>query len=171
MDCTEPTVIKRLNRLVLFFASCALLTPCVLACVPVRVWEIPEVTGRVHRGHDPVAGAKVTWQDLDWTKNATTGQPAASALTNGVGEFAIAARPTWGAGMLLPADAIVKWRVQVEVSDRTSVLWQQRLLVPGRRSMPGRVRIDCDLAETPPCLLLDTDQPRLRPTGRRLPQE
>jgi hypothetical protein len=62
----------------------------------------------------------------------------------------------------------VKWRLELEVDGQRSVLWQQRLVVPGRWTTPGRLKIECDVAEADPCMLLETDQPRLEPTNRRL---
>jgi hypothetical protein len=143
----------------------ALVAACVLGCVPMRVWEVPAVSGRVHRGASPLSGATVTWLNID-----SPTQSAGSGVTNDRGEFAIRARRRWGTGALLPADAVVKWRVELGFSGHTTILWEQRLVVPGRHSTPGRVRVDCDLTEVEPCLLVESDQPRLYPTGRRLPR-
>jgi hypothetical protein len=147
-----------------------LVAACVLGCVPMRVWEVPAVSGRVHRGANPLSGATVTWPNLDSANAASTAQRAGSGVTNDQGQFAIPPKRKWGAGALLPADAVVNWRVELGFGGQTTVLWEQRLVVPGRHSTPGRVRIDCDLAEVEPCLLVDSDQPRLHPTGRRLPR-
>jgi acetyl esterase/lipase len=151
-------------------ASWAVLVAACLGCVPMRVWEVPAVSGRVHRGARPLSGATVTWLNLDSANAASTAQPAGSGVTNDQGEFAIPAKRKWGTGALLPADAVVKWRVELGFNGHTTVLWEQRLVVPGRHSTPWRVRIDCDLSEVEPCLLVDSDQPRLHPTGRRLPR-
>jgi hypothetical protein len=147
-----------------------LVAASVFDCVPMRVWEVPAVSGRVHRGASPLSGATVTWLNLDSANVASTAQPPGSGVTTDHGEFAIPPKRKWGTGALLPADAVVKWRVELAFSGQTTVLWEQRLVVPGRHSTPGRVKIDCDLAEVEPCLLVDSDQPRLHPTGRRLPR-
>ena len=134
-------------------------------CVPTRVWDVPVTTGRVVRAGKPVPAAKVVWVNL---RAGVPEAAASAAVTNDQGVFAFPGKSHWGAGSLLPADALVRWRLELEVDGQRSVLWQQRLVVPGRWTTPGRLKIECDVAEADPCMLLETDQPRLEPTNRRL---
>ena len=139
------------------------------ACVPTRAWERPAFGGSVHRGSTPVANATITWRTLSPT-DASVATSSASSPTNARGEFAIRGQRKWTVGMILPADALVRWRVELESRGQTTVLWQQELVTPGRSTTPGRVVIDCDLTQADPCVLTDTDHPRLQPLGKRLPQ-
>jgi hypothetical protein len=141
-----------------------------IGCVPVRAWQVPAVTGHIHRGSTSVSGATVTWRNLSPSDpKITTGFRADT--TNQSGAFVIKGERKWTTGMLLPADALVSWRIELEAGGQSSVLWQQSLVTPGVRSTPGRIALDCDLAEADPCVLLDTDHSRLLPLGRRLSRQ
>jgi hypothetical protein len=142
----------------------------VSGCVPTRVSEVPNLTGRMRRGAEPMPGATVTWLTLGFRSEGDPVRANGSAITDTRGEFAIPGKRAWGAGALLPAHALVRWRVELVSGEQTTVLWQGSLVVPGRRSTPGRIRIDCDLANENPCVLLDTDWPRLGSAGQRLPR-
>ena len=149
-------------------ALAAVLTASIIGCVPMRVSEVPDLTGRVRRGAEPVSGAILTWLTLGLRSESDPVRATGSGVTNAHGDFTIAGQRAWGTGALVPAHALVRWRLEMVSGQERTVLWQDSMVVPGRRSTPGRIKIDCDLAEANPCLLVDTDSPRLGPVGTRL---
>ena len=138
-----------------------------VACVPARAWDIPALRGRVLHGGDPVVGATVKWVNLSW-HDGQAEVPTALAVTDETGKFVMNAHRRWTVGMLLPADAVVEWRIDLESGGKSTVLWHQRLVTPGLRSTPGRLEVDCDTTEQEPCMLVDSDSSRLK-SGVRLP--
>ena len=135
------------------------------ACVPVRVWEVPELKGIVHRGEGSVANAKVLWLNI---RHGSREPPtvAGQAMTNGRGEFEMAPVTRYAAGVLLPAHSMSESLLQLEVNGTATRLWHYKFYAARPRSAPRRVALDCDLERAPPCALLDTDNPWLSKTER-----
>ena len=132
--------------------------------------EVPHLTGRVRRGSEAVSGATITWLTLGLRSEGDPVRATGSDVTNARGEFSIPGKKAWGAGALFPAHAMVRWRVEMVADGRKTVLWQGADYVPGRRTTPGRIQIDCDLAEGMPCLLVATDSRLRYSVGQRLPR-
>jgi hypothetical protein len=141
-------------------AAAVIASVVALACVPMRAWERPDFSGRVHRGSTPISDVTITWHTLSST-DSEGAVSSASGRTDARGEFAIKGQRKWTVGMLLPADAIVRWRVDLEFEGKTIVLWKKQLVTASRTSTPGRVVIDCDVAKADPCVVIDTDERRL----------
>jgi hypothetical protein len=129
---------------------------CWTGCVPVRVWDVPEVKGTVHRGATPLVNAKVVWLNL---RLGTTEppKPAGQAVTNGRGQFEMQPVTRHAAGILLPAHALSESVLQIESDGKTERLWHYKFYGAGPRSAPRRAVLDCDLDLVRPCALLDTD--------------
>ena len=134
------------------------------ACVPVRVWDMPRLSGQIRRGAAPVVGATVSWVDLSVQANGR--QLVGSGRTDSQGEFEINGVDHHSWAPLLPVHSLAKWQVDLQEGELRVVLWRQNLYKAGPRSTPGRVRVNCDLAVELPCTIVETDAQRLRMSGR-----
>jgi hypothetical protein len=134
-----------------------------VACVPVRVWAVPEVKGRIRRGVVPVPNATVVWMTWEYQDDKRAAREAARALTNAHGQFEMkaASRLTWV--VLLPAHSIAEWEVILQEGEHRTVLWRQWLYSAGPRSTPARVALDCNTELPRPCDLLEVEGSRLQP--------
>ena len=146
--------------------ACLALTLANSACLPMRTWDIPQVSGTIVHGSSPVANAKVTWLTLLPQEQSKTGE----ATTDSAGRFNIQAigHRVWAP--LGPIHAKSEWRLELrEAQGPAQVLWHGGHYGPGPRSAPGLVVMECDLAQAEPCLLVDSDRPDVRGTSPRLP--
>ena len=151
------------NRRLLLAVLLPLLSGSGFGCVPMRVWTVPEVSGRIHRGGSPVSDATVVWKTWEYREDKLVPQEAARARTNPNGEFEMkdVSSLTWG--VLLPAHSTSEWELTLLTGAENRVLWHQWLYSAGPSSTPSRVRLTCDTALPRPCDLLEVEGSRLEP--------
>lgn len=152
---------RPLGRVVWSLAAVILLALASSACIPMRVYEVPDLRGRLTRGGQPIAGAEVRWAQVRRSGAGSEDDTLAVVSTDAGGYFRMEPSKRLTVGLPLPLHSLSEFTLSVMASGREVPLWRSWDYVAGPVHAPSSALVQCDLLKSPPCRLLDSDDPWL----------